>query len=476
MIGLLRAFGSRAQRAWGSLDHGTRLRDRVLRGVFWTIVGNAAWRACSAVSTIFVARILGVAAFGELGMIQSTTQMFSVFAAMRMGTTTTKYVAEYRRTDPHRAERLLRFTLKLGMATCFIFSLACFISSPWIAQYQLQRPELTLPLAIGSLLVLFLIYGNIQQHALVGFEAFQEIARVNAWRGALTPLLCIPLAYACGLPGALVGLIGVAIGTMVISRVYLNRQRRLAGFPTTAIPADRGELWDVFAGFALPGLLMGALVAAVLWYGRTILLLADDGATKLGIFSAADQWRTSVIFFPSALSRVFLPILSESYGAREKDAFVRTSSINLLAGCLSTWPVALLVILLSYPLILLFGEQHLDAAAVLPVLMVSVFFHCMNQSLRQIYDGAGRRWLALVLYILWAAVYVGGAYYFIPRHGALGFAYTHVMADGLLFGLQIAVVEMWVAPGAVRRCGWWLATAVVTLLATVVAHQRWMEG
>ena len=48
--------------------------------MFWTFAGTVISRGLMFVATVAVARILGKTAYGELGMIQSTVGMFSVFA------------------------------------------------------------------------------------------------------------------------------------------------------------------------------------------------------------------------------------------------------------------------------------------------------------------------------------------------------------------------------------------------------------
>ena len=44
--------------------------------------------------------MLATVEFGRLGMIQGTLGMFEPFDGMALGITTTKYVAEFRQTDP----------------------------------------------------------------------------------------------------------------------------------------------------------------------------------------------------------------------------------------------------------------------------------------------------------------------------------------------------------------------------------------
>ena len=58
---------------------------RLARGVFWSFAGTAISRGLVLAATVIVARVLGTAEFGELGMIQSTVGMLGVLQALDLG-------------------------------------------------------------------------------------------------------------------------------------------------------------------------------------------------------------------------------------------------------------------------------------------------------------------------------------------------------------------------------------------------------
>ncbi len=82
------------------------LSVRLARGVFWSLVGAVISRGLGVVSAIIVARLVGITAFGEFTIIQSTVGLFGTFAGLGLGITATKYVAELRETDRIRCGRV----------------------------------------------------------------------------------------------------------------------------------------------------------------------------------------------------------------------------------------------------------------------------------------------------------------------------------------------------------------------------------
>jgi O-antigen/teichoic acid export membrane protein len=100
---------------------------------------------------------------------------------------------------------------------------------------------------------------------------------------------------------------------------------------------------------------------------------------------------------------------------------------------------------------LIYGRHFAGVEAVIPVLMLAVFFDAMNQSVRQIYDGAGKRWTNLGMYIVWAMVYFFACIAFIPKMGAIGFALAHLIAEAVLLVIQALYVDFILAPMVLRR-------------------------
>ncbi|MEM7316594.1 MAG: hypothetical protein AAF497_25960, partial [Planctomycetota bacterium] len=225
--------------------------------------------------------------------------------------------------------------------------------------------------------------------------------------------------------------------------------------------------WSILSSFALPAVLTGFILTAVAWFGRTTLLNVNNGDVQMGLFGAADQWRMIVLFLPSALSSVALPILSQSHSSGEEGAFHNAISVNVEIVYRITLPISFAIAALAIPLTLLYGKGFETASIVIPVIMLSVFIHSVNQAVRQAYGGAGRIWTNLCMHVAWAIVYVVACWKLLNLYGAYGFAWVHVIADFALFFMQVAYVETCLAPGALQS-HWRPILFGVLLFATTI--------
>src|SRR5260370_28006853 len=94
------------------------LQLRFQTGIVYNTIGAVFNQGSTFGFNIIVANLLGRQVFGEYAMIQSTLATLALIAQLAVGYTATKYIAEFRSTDPQRAGRIL------GMMTAFSASIA----------------------------------------------------------------------------------------------------------------------------------------------------------------------------------------------------------------------------------------------------------------------------------------------------------------------------------------------------------------
>src|SRR5205823_3859542 len=153
---------------------------------------------------------------------------------------------------------------------------------------------------------------RVQLGALAGLEAFESTARVNVARGALMlPTVWIGAWYS-GLYGALVGLALVSLLAFAIGHRILRRW------------CDSLSIQIVYSGGLEPGILTtsaslwvsAVLMAGSSWAVAVLLARNPSGLAELGLYNAADKWKTALLFLPNMLFQVTLPMLSHSHAAK----------------------------------------------------------------------------------------------------------------------------------------------------------------
>jgi len=383
------------------------------------MAGAAISRGLMLVAAVLVARMLGKTGYGELGMIQSTVGMFGVFAGFGLGLTATKHVAEFRRSDPARAGRIIALSWFVAIVTGGLMAVALLLFAPWLATHTINAPHLSGVLRIGALILFISALNGAQTGALSGFEAFRTIAFVNLLVGLISFPLLVGGARWGGLNGAVWALaISLAVNWL-LNHLVLRKEARRYDVPFTFrhCRQEVAVLWR----FSLPAVLSGALVLPVNWVCRAFLVNRPDGYAEMGIFNAAEQWYGVMLFFPSLLGQVVLPVLSERLGQNEIGQSRRLLLLAMKMNALLVTPLVIVISIVSPYVMRLYGVGFESGWPTLVMVLITAGLLAVQTPVGQIIAASGRMWTGFAMNLGWAVVFVVGTVLLIHR-GSFGLA------------------------------------------------------
>ena len=402
------------------------LRARFAAGAFWSVLGAVISRGFLLAASVVCAWFLGKEGFGALGMIQSTAGMFGIFAGLGLGITATKYVSEFRRQDPLRTGRILALSASAAFVSGSIITVLVILLAPYLAQHVLAAPQLAAPLAIGAGLVFFGALNGAQTGALAGFEAFQTIARVNIYAGLASFPLIVFGVWRGGLRGAVWGSVAALTVNWALNNRALRRERAKANI-TYQLAGCRREL-GMLHRFSLPAFLASLLVVAAIWFCNALLARQPQGYAELGLYAAADKWRLMILFAPSSMFAMVLPVLSNLHGEGDGAGFRKVFRANLQLNASLAFLAALLIAVFAAPIMAVYGKSFRGGQVVLIVLAFSAIAEVLNSTLGQWLVAAHKMWWRFAFDLLLIAVLVGLAWVLIPKWGALGLASSYGLA------------------------------------------------
>ena len=153
-----------------------RLRDRLIKGTALNLIAVAFNQGSTLIVNIIVARILMKQSFGEYAMVYGTVLTASTLAQLAMGYTATKYIAEFRSSDPERAGRIMGLCVTISALMAGAGTILLIAIAPWLAGTILKAPHLAIALMIGSGFLFFSSINGYQTGALSGLEAYGGLA------------------------------------------------------------------------------------------------------------------------------------------------------------------------------------------------------------------------------------------------------------------------------------------------------------
>ena len=173
--------------------------------------------------------------------------------------------------------------------------------------------------------------------------------------------------------------------------------------------------------FSLPAVLAGSMVGPVNWICNAMLVNRPDGYGEMGIFNAANQWYTILLFLPGLLGQVVLPVLSEHLGQKETNQSLKIMVFAIKANLIVVMPIVIVASILSPYIMNLYGEGFRHGWPTLIVVLLTAGLLSVQTPVGYIIAASGRMWTGFVMNSGWALVFISCTYLLLD-HGSLGLA------------------------------------------------------
>jgi len=415
-----------------------RLSGRFSRGVSWNLVGTLFTQGSVFLTAIVLARLLGKEVFGELGMIQSTLLTLASIAQVSTGMTATKYVAEFRDVDKGRAGRVLGLCSILTLATGITATALLIVSASWMAEHVLAAPHLAMSLTISAAFVLFSVMNGYQIGALAGLESYKSISVYGAILGVAHLAICGLGAALWELHGALGGM---AVSALIRWALYGRVLRREIDKHSIAILRREGlKEREILHGFALPAALAGLTTMPAIWLGNAFLVQQPNGYAEMGIYSAATNLRTIVLFLPVLFNSVAISLINSHKGQKNNELYTSAFFLNLKLTTITALIGATLMWAFGEGAIKIFGTDFVsgNVAALMLLMSISVVLEAIGIAVYQLIQSHEKMWLSFFAIALPRDMLIVVAAYFLTQsYGSAGLA--GAFALGCLLALMVKV-------------------------------------
>lgn len=401
---------------------------RALRGGSFALVGTFVGRIAHVGALLLAAGRLGSEDFGALSLALATTLVITSVSALGLPVTAQKLVAEARKVDPARRDRLIDLTLAVAVTVGVCTMVGAVMASGWVARTVLDRPAVAPLVAVASVMILTTPMVEVIAGLLAALERFAMLGAFRAVHGCLCGVVLAVVLLGAPGPGAALWALAAAeaLACVVGFRfvVAARGPRSPAGAGHRDLLTEVGPLLRV----ALPALLAGVSLQPALWLGQVLLSRQPGGLDHVGTFAVAMRWHAIALFVPATMGSVLLPMLGRltatGRGADARALFVRYGALTLAFSTVT----CLVLVTLAGPVMGLQGPEYATASGVLVVLAVATVPAALNNVLsnRALAEGRLALWvwsdLALSLTLAACAVVL------IPALDGVGLAIAYLAA------------------------------------------------
>jgi O-antigen/teichoic acid export membrane protein len=403
----------------------SRLAKRALSGTVWSLLGAVGGKCFGLMASVYAARVLGKQGFGQFGIVQSTLDSFGLFAGMGLGLTATKFVAELRETDPARAGHIVALSRRVALVTGSLTAAVVLLFADKLASGAMAAPSMAMGLRIASIVLLLGAVNGAQRGALSGFEAFRSIAQIAVIGGAVGLFIMVAAVSCAGLNGAVWALAGNMAVACVLTGHFLKREMAEHYIDRRAHGA--WNEWRILGSFSLPAVLSGLSVLPAYWACNLILVNQPNGYDEMGLLNAATQWRNVVLFVPSVIVSVILPMLASLGAEGQHQKQRKLLAANVAAAAAIGLSAALAIFVLSKPIMGIFGSGFESGRTILILQVFAAAIASTTWVLGQFLISAGEMWWLIALQLIWACAYLGLTWAFRSKGGE-GVSWAYLLA------------------------------------------------
>jgi O-antigen/teichoic acid export membrane protein len=343
-----------------------KLTKQVAKGGGIAFTGQIIGKFVRLVFQVMLSRVLGEVAYGLYALGLSVLEILRVFAMQGLHSGIVRFGSIYRgESDKPRLKGALWLAFGIVTASSLAFSICLFLLAGLVSNRFFQEPDLTIVIQVFAVSLPFFTLMTVAAHAARIFRKMEYYVGVTELFRPITNLAIVGTAFLLGyklLESALYGFLISSVLAAFLGLYFVWRQ----------FPQLFSKLKPLFE---MKKILFYSLTVFLAGFSHLLLMKTDrimigifGAARDVGIYNAAAVMAAQVAFFLGAFNAIFPPIIADLHnrGMRKQMDYLLKLTGKWIFGL--TFPVFLVIVIFSKPLMGLFGKGFVLGWPVLIVL------------------------------------------------------------------------------------------------------------
>lgn len=415
--------------------------NKFTKAISYTFLASVIARLFGVIIGILIARSLGIKNLGLYAIVQSVIGLFATVFSLGLGLTATKLIAQYCKTSSKKLSEILGLLFSILVVSLLVGGVIYSLSlKVLISLYSL--PALESLLKMGIFLFVFIVFNQFLESILVGFQAFKSQMFVTSIISLLN-LIMILIVISVKRDNILINLIVasaiVAFLQSLILIIFVAKELNSHNIKLSI--TNSAELVKPYLiNFSLPAFLTKIAEQPLNWISIFLLVKLGSDISNVGGLNVINNIKGWLLYFPSILSVVLIPILTDIYHTREKEVFCRALVLNQKFLWLATLPVLVFFISIMRPLIeVLFGVSYVSYWQAGVFLLAWAVLIPINEVNDRAMISVGKMWLSLGFRMIYMIILPLMLVLLVPRFQLLGY----VLATGISFFIYVLIQTVW---------------------------------
>lgn len=371
-----------------------------------------------------LARHLGSGNFGLFSVCITTLTLFADIGDFGINTSLINFVSKYIHQDKEKAFRFMKLGLETKLISGLFFMLAGLIFTPFVTNKILLKPELTIPLQLATVGIIFALLFNFVTYNFQALQKFKSWGAVNILANSLRLLLLL----------VFISLLSLNLNQAIIIYITSLLFGAVIGFLFLPIRFLRvknefSEITNFFKFSKYVAIFI--VLAAVSSRLDTFISARFLSYTQLGVYSVANQLSSVVPQLVFAIASVIAPKL-KSY-SEDRQAFNYLKKVQLFVLGIAILALLFLPIA-SFLIPAVYGLAYQQSVQIFFILFLAQLLFLLaipsNQAILYYFEKPNIYCICVFLQFLIVAFF---GVILISRFGAFGAAITILIENAFNF-------------------------------------------
>ena len=392
----------------------------------WVFAGTFLSKPIQLLTNVFLARVLGPANFGVLGLSTSMAVTLSLIAGLGLGDASYKYVAEFYRADRAKGTRFASVIIWSTTLFSSVFFLALWMLRGlwvhWVFPPAVPVKVIGFCLILAWLNLLFAVVAGV----FAGLQRFREFTVLNVLQAGGVACLAV-LLNSSGTGGAVLAyVIGSGLGIAWALWSLFRTDRALLWFPSL----DSFRELKGLLNFSIPIWISSLSLTPIATLTFIVLTRTPGGDFQLGLFNTANGLRTLIAIMPGVIATVVAPTLIQEGGERgNKVAFGSLLNKSFSALALMTIPLLIICLFLSDLLLSIYGKAYSGSFRLFMPLVAAAGIGAVGAPLVTVLMAKNKTWWSLLFGVLRSLILLILCWFWVPTHQAMGLAWAFAISE-----------------------------------------------
>ncbi len=398
------------------------------RGTLILLAGNLAYTGITAVTAVFVARLLGPGGYGLYTLAFVVPSILSLFVGLGVNISVTRYVAFYvAKGDVERAKSVTRSATGFLLLFGLLLSTVNFFAASYLVNALLHRPDLVQYVQLASL---FIIGSTVSQSAtavFIGWSSMVESSAFTVLQAGLKLVLTVGLILAgFGVLGAVVGHVVSYLveGALVTLFLYIAHMRPWSRKSNAFFADTKMMLTYGFPPYA------GNIVSGLAGNYVTIILAMIATNAVIGYYQAALNVSVAITVISGAVTSALFRSFSALHGLAGDTSLAFSYAVRYVSLFLT--PIIFFLVAAAGPLFdFLYGPSYSQGIILLQLVALSALPVAVGLTvLTPFFNGVGKSRMTMVITFA-SAIALAVSGYFLAVSLGLG-------AKGIMLALLVS--------------------------------------